>query len=308
MKGSKIRKLVIITVIVAVVSFTAAGIIALSTGIYSTKEGEGISIDERKSLGIEGIDAIDTSTTSADIVIKATDNHEVEVHLYGTARAGNPDSIPRLVTERRDNVLYIYTERKKNVSPGYFKNSLVLELNIPENYRDRLMIHSVSGVIELNDQILSILTISSTSGDVRLDQVQTNSCKIKTTSGDLSAAGLLSEKAELSSVSGDIEMLSIESELTVESTSGDITLDYAVFSGSAGIESTSGDVYMTLPGSSGFHLEARSTSVKISSRFPIILSGADTGSKNRKSISGDVGSASYSIKIKTVSGDITVTP
>lgn len=105
MKGSKLRKLVIITGIVAGVSFTAAGIVALSTGIYSTKDGEG-------------------------------------------------------------SVLYIYTERNKNISLGYFENRLVLELKIPENYRHRLTVHSVSGVIELNDQILSILTISSTSGDV----------------------------------------------------------------------------------------------------------------------------------------------
>ena len=307
MKGSKLRKLVIITAIVAGVSFAAAGIIALSTGIYSTKDGEGTSIDERKSLVLEGIDAIDTSTTSADIVIRTTENREVEVRFHGTARTGNPDSIPRLVTERKGSVLYIYTERKKNISFGYFKNRLVLELNIPENYRHRLTVHSVSGVIELNDQILSILTISSTSRDVDLDQVQTGFFKMETISGDLSAAGLLSERSDLSSVSGDIEMLSIKGGLAVKTTSGDITLDYTGFTGSAVIESTSGDVHMTLPGSAGFHLEARSTSGKISSKFPIKLSGADTG-KSRNSISGDVGSASHSIKVKTVSGDITVTP
>ena len=305
MKGSKLRKLVIITAIVAGVSFAAAGIIALSTGIYSTKGGEVTSIDERRSLVLEGIDAIDTSTTSADIVIKATENREVEVHFHGTARTDNPDSIPRLVTEREGNVLYIYTERKKNISLGYFENRLVLELYIPENYRHRLTVHSVHGVIELNDQIFSILTISSTSGDVDLDQIQTGSFKMKTTSGDLSAAGLLSEKSELSSVSGNIEMLSIKGDVAVKTTSGDITLDYAEFSGSADIESTSGDVYMTLPGSAGFNLEARSTSGKISCKFPIRLSGADTGG-SRNSISGDVGNASHSIKVKTVSGDITI--
>ncbi len=247
MKGSKLRKLVIITAIVAGVSFTAAGIVALYTRIYITKDREGTSIDERRSLVLEGIDTIDTSTTSADIVIKATENREFEVHFHGTARTDNPDSLPRLVTERKGSVLYIYTERKKNISLGYFENRLVLELYIPENYRHRLTVHSVHGVIELNDQIFSILTISSTSGDVDLDQIQTGSFKMKTTSGDLSAAGLLSEKSELSTVSGNIKMLSIKGYLAVKTTSGDITLDYAEFSGSADIESTSGDVYMTLP-------------------------------------------------------------
>ncbi|HEB31393.1 MAG TPA: hypothetical protein ENI15_11040 [Spirochaetes bacterium] len=115
MKGSKLRKLVIITAIVAGVSFTAAGIVVLSMGIYSTKNGEGTLIDERRSLVLEGIDTIDTSTTSADIVIRATENREVEVHFDGTARTGNPDSIPRLVTERKGSVLYIYTQSGKNI-------------------------------------------------------------------------------------------------------------------------------------------------------------------------------------------------
>ncbi len=99
----------------------------------------------------------------------------------------------------------------------------MLELSILKNYRDRLTVHSVSGVIELNDQILSILTISSTSGNVDLDQVQTGSFKMKTTSGDFSADGLLSEKSELSSVSGDIKMLSIKGGLAVKTTSGKIS-------------------------------------------------------------------------------------
>jgi hypothetical protein len=224
MKGSKLRKLVIITAIVAGVSFTAAGIVALSTGIYSTKDPKGVPIDERKSLVLEGIDAIDTSTISADIVIRATGNREVDVRFHGTARTGNPDSIPRLVAERKGSVLYIYTERNKNLSLGHFENHLVLELNIPESYRQRLTVHSVSGVIELNDQIFSILTISSTSGNVGLDNVQTGSFKMKTTSGSLSASGLISEKSELSSVSGEIEMLSIKGGLAVKTTSGNITL------------------------------------------------------------------------------------
>ena len=195
MKGSKLRKLVISTAIVVSVSFTAAGIVALSTRIYITKDVEGTSIDERRSLVLEGIDTIDTSTTSADIVIKATENREVEIHFHGTARTDNPDSLPRLVTERKGSVLYIYTERKKNISPGYFKNRLVLELYIPKNYRHRLTVHSVSGVIKLNDQIFSILTISSTFGKfsckfpIRLSRADTGQSR-NLINGDAGSASL----------------------------------------------------------------------------------------------------------------------
>jgi len=312
MKNTKLGKLVIITTIVAAVAIAGAGTIGLSVGIYSFKGGNlkkgkrgSTAIDKSKSFRLEGIVAINISTISADIIIRSSKREDIEVHFHGTVRTTHQDNIPQLVTEQGDSILHIYTERKRDFSIGYLESHLVLELNIPEVYQRRLTVKSVSGDLDLADHVFSILSLTTTSGDIDLNQVHTGPFMMKTTSGDLHADGLFSENSEFSSVSGDIEIHSYTGDVGVNTTSGDITLGYTEFANRVDINSTSGEVYLTLPGSAEFRLEARSTSGDISCKFPIQLSGADTGD-SKHSISGDVGSASHLITVRTISGDIEI--
>jgi lia operon protein LiaG len=308
MEDRKLKKIVVITAIIAAVAITAAAVIGLTTGIYRIKDGKWgiIAIDEENSFSTRGIDMIDLHTVSADIRTHDTASEKIEVHLTGATRARQQENIPYLSAGQKDSVLDIHIERRRKISAGFHENHLVLDIGIPRGYQNRLTVKTVSGDVTLTGHNYAGLALTTTSGDMELKQIQSGLFRMKTTSGTFIAEKLVTERSELSSVSGDIYITSFLGEAGIKTTSGDITLDFINFFSPVNIKSTSGDVSLTLPESSGFHLDARSTSGDITCGFPIQLSGADTGS-DRRTIRGNVGSASNKITVRTVSGEIEIT-
>jgi hypothetical protein len=267
-KGT-LRRVVIITAIVAAGALVIAAIIGFAAGGLRTVRfggSAGTAFEESKSLQLGGVDLIEIRTVSEDIKILEGTGESVQVRLHGTVGTADGAAIPHLSAERKGNTVDIRVERERTFTVGLSWNNLVLEVSIPKGYARRLSITAVSADIEVPDSRAAELSLATTSGTLRV--------------GSIGA-----EQAELSSVSGDISV-------------GKLT-------GSLRAHSTSGDISVSLPAEAGFRLDARSVSGRVSCGFPIQLSdGRVEGA--RHAMVGTVGSGRDALAIDTVSGDIAV--
>ncbi len=135
------------------------------------------------------------------------------------------------------------------------------------------------------------LDITTTSGDIEITQELSleKDLYLKSTSGDISLAGITTENIKVSSTSGEVYITKADGGLTCSTTSGNITVLGGA--GNRRISSTSGDVQIE---SCSGHVSSSTTSGNIS------IYGSD-GAGSISSTSGDV-----LFSVEELSGDLTV--
>ena len=185
-----LKTIVWITAGVAVVSLGIAAVLFFATDMTgSLKPGNGITVDERKSFAIGGIDHINMRTSSTDVYVAAGDGDTIDIRLHGTVYTDQPDAVPALAAEKSGELLEISLERKdgRKWVLGFFSSDLVLEIRIPQNYRGALV-------------------VNTSSGDMRLNAVQASTIVMESSSGDHTAEGLNAGQATITSSSGEIRV------------------------------------------------------------------------------------------------------
>jgi hypothetical protein len=302
------KRVVIITAIIAVVSIVIAGIIGLATGSFSIsrtlREG-GIAVDERGSIAAGGIDLIEIHSVSENIRLIEGEGDGIDAWLHGTIHVSSPELTPRLVVDARGSIAEVRIERKRKWAIGFDWSDLVLEVSLPKGYAGRLSAESVSGDLEAADHAYAGLTLATTSGDARLGSMKAKEIVLRTISGDLQAKGAAAGRVVISTVSGDVNLGGLAGDARVRTTSGDMRLAFASVAGAVDIASTSGEVMLLLPADAGFSLEARSTSGEIVCSFPILLAESRSGGGSHV-IVGRVGDGAHPVSVRTVSGDIRI--
>jgi len=299
-----------ITAGVAVVSLGIAAILFFATDMAgSFKPGNGITVDERKSFGIGGIDHINVRTSSTDVYVATVDGDAVDLWLHGTVHTGEPDAVPALAAENNGELLEVSLERKdgRKWVLGFFSSDLILEIRIPQSYRGALVVNTSSGDVEIRDQNLSELSVQTSSGDARLNSIQASTIATATTSGDQTAEGLDAQRATMNSSSGEIRVKDLQGETEAESSSGDISLSYLEFDADLEVRSSSGDVRLRLTDTAQFRVEARASSGDIDCAFPVTLGGTDS-ERSRNRLFGSVGEGTHQVVVRTSSGDIAIRP
>ncbi len=302
--NSKWKKISLFSALAALVFLGIAAILFFTTGIASLGERKSVTINEERSFSLEGVEAIDLSTISTEIRVGTSASGKIEARLSGTVTTNYPEkAIPTLESETRGRALKIWTERRQKMVLvfGYHSSDLTLEIDLPAGYAGKLAIKAVSGDLALADRIVTELALHTTSGGFELTGIEAPKFNLSTTSGDVRVRDLKTEEAEFSSVSGDIRVKGFAGDIDLETTSGEIDIDYARFDNTVQIRSTSGDVRLDLPKMAEFRLNARTISGDIDCDFPITMTGS-----GRRSLEGTVGSGTNTVIIKTVSGDIDV--
>jgi DUF4097 and DUF4098 domain-containing protein YvlB len=85
-----------------------------------------------------------------------------------------------------------------------------------------------------------------------------------------------------------------------------MALDLALDPGGAiALDTVSGDIVVRMPGGTGAKIEAQSTSGDLDSGFPGLTRDNKPG---RKSLRGSIGDGAGSIRVRSVSGDVTLVP
>jgi hypothetical protein len=166
-----------------------------------------------------------------------------------------------------------------------------------------LALNTVSADI-LAAGIAGPVTARTLSGDATLDGVS-GAVRMRTASGDLEAQGLTGELL-FNSASGDVTLVRSSSpHMTFVTVSGDVTFDSAMPSGATfEIKTVSGDIAISLPTDATFDVDAMSVSGRVDAGPELTKEKAP----GRARVSGRVGDGDDAnrVKVKTVSGDLTV--
>ena len=149
---------------------------------------------------------------------------------------------------------------------------------------------SVSGDVTLTDAAGEALDVNSVSGDLLLKGLKARGCTLQTVSGSVIASGAACDRAEMKSVSGDVEY------------SGSLAPG-----GRYDFKSHSGDIRLTLGGSTGFALSASTFSGDLSSQLP--LSNVRESERPRhgprtQRLQGTFGDGSAQVDVATFSGSV----
>ncbi len=305
-----LKKIVLITAAVAVVSLGIAAILFFTTSMnraWGLKGG--ITVDEQETFSPEGIAEIKAQTSSIDVFIGDAEGSSIEVYLHGTVHTSRSEAIPTLAVEQTGDLLEITTEREngQHFVLGFYSDDLVLEIGVPEQYRNRLVVRTSSGDVNIIDQNLSELSVDTSSGDIQLRSIQAAAVSMESSSGDQEAENLQAEHSELTSTSGDLRVEDLQGGAEVNSSSGEITLSYLEFNADLEVRSSSGDVKLSLTKAAQFRLKARASSGDIYCEFPVTLAGASS-EMSRNTIVGTVGDGTHKVVVQTSSGDITIRP
>lgn len=189
---------------------------------------------------------------------------------------------------------------------------------VVDGVRGELVLASVNGDISGNESA-GALTVTTTSGDVSISE-HTGPFVADSTSGDIFADGSL-ESPRVTTVSGDIELdgsrglvearsisgdlvfeESVEARLNLESTSGDIEFEGGLERGTeSSIANISGDVRVRLDDPESLRLEINTTSGELDTELPL-----SSENRERRTITGTVGSGETVLTITTTSGDVAV--
>ena len=308
--NNTLKTIVWITAAIAIVSLGIAAVLFFATGKGRPWEpGNGTIVDEQRSLDLNGIEDIDVRTSSTDVYITAKEGNTIEARLHGTVYTGQADAIPVLAAEQSGEVLEISTERKsgRRWVVGYFSSDLILEIQVPKQYRGALIVDTSSGDVEINGQNLSELSVETSSGDMQMSFIQATAITMESSSGDHTVEDLKAELTELTSSSGEIRARELQGGAKAVSSSGDITLRFDAFTADLQVRSSSGDVELYLTEAAEFRVEARASSGEIDCAYPVTLDQEDDeASRNR--LYGTVGNGAHSVTVRTSSGDISIRP
>ncbi len=312
MNGS-LKKIVLIVAAVAVVAGAAAAVIGLLGGITPRQAGGvGIgpgrteNVDQAKTLSLSGVDRIEISVVSSDVSVTESADGSVTARLTGSVGASGAFAVPELIAEMRGGTAVFRVDHKNiNVVMGWYRSDLKLEVAIPKGYRGALTINGVSASILVPaGRTFTTLDVGSVSGRIELGAFTADEFRGHTVSGDIQG-NATAKSADLSTTSGGITIGGLMGDATAHSVSGNVQLAWVSFSGRVDVGTTSGDVTLGIPAGSGFRVDAGSTSGRITSDHPVTVQGS-TSSPGRRSLEGDVGSGAGSVKVRTVSGSISI--
>ncbi len=278
-----IQKMVIWLVVIAVVSLTIATIAFFSIENYMVSfrdrnNFEGNSIDEAKTFGIDQLKEIYIHSVSSDVSVFSTDEEDVKIHFYGRSALKSEKTLPKLITNLEGSKLKIEIEYPRVL---FYNANVVLDVYIPQDYRENIIIDTVSA-------------------DVDISNLDINNFQCKTVSGDLRIESLGSDNLTLKTTSGNINILDILGNLKVDSVSGNVNVGYKVFTQDIDIKTISGKVKIDLPQNAEFYLKTNTVSGEVVTKFPITIISFN----KLNQLEGTVGTGDNRIIVDTVSGSI----
>ena len=184
---------------------------------------------------------------------------------------------------------------------------------------DVLTAETVSGRIDIEGVRAPRLQAKSFDGAVALQGVESRRVEVETASGAVTFDGALAaddryERLEVKSFGGAVALRGVESRrVEVETVSGAVTFDGALAAdGWYELRSHSGGIFLTVPGDSGFELDAQSFNGDLRSDIPILVGRGDPSRRTpvfeggRRAIRGIAAAGGARLKLSTVSGDMAI--
>jgi lia operon protein LiaG len=279
-----VKKFVIVLVLITVVSFLISGILFYITGGIKPSLITSEQIKTNKSFGTEKVEKIVINTVSPNIKILPGESKDILVDFYGSITTNLGNNSPKLIAEINNNILDISISYPKTFTFGLFDiSNIFLDIYIPAQFTKEISATSVSG-------------------NINIENFNGTKIQLKTTSGNLSASSLKALEIQADSISGNVYFEKVEGSLKIYTVSGEISTGLALLSDDILIKSTSGKVKLALPSSSSFVFDLESISGDMKNNFD-----SKINLETERNMKGVTGNGTNTIKIITVSGEITIT-
>lgn len=234
------------------------------------------TIDEEKFAEINGIDNIKISSPFIDVKVIQEDRDDVQIRYHGKMKT---NVVPELEVEKISNHINIKLEINSN-SYSVVESDVLLEMFIPKSFKGNFSTATSSGDIYIKNLVGNNISMSSSSGDLELENLEGKSLNLSTSSGDMELDGFIGE-------------------ITITSSSGDISLNNKKVSGDMNISTSSGDISIKLSNDASYNIKGSTSSGDFSSFIDMNIAENEKG-KFRATI----GSGEKSIDISTSSGDV----
>jgi DUF4097 and DUF4098 domain-containing protein YvlB len=273
-------------------------------------------INEEKYFTMEEINEIQVNLASEPVhIIQTETSNEVKINFHGKAMQEI-----KLASEIHNKILVVKAQRKYEKMPIY--EDVVMDICIPTEYGKNLTINTSSGNIKIGSLDLANFTLNTSSGKLEAEKINAEKISMNTSSGSLNIKKLDGKELEIKGKSSAVNIDEcLVKEGRVETSSGSITLKNSSgnfdLKGSSGtvlltckefgnqninIETSSGGVTLELPSTAEFLIEAKTSSGKFQSDFPI----KTVGNTNKKSIDGQIGMKNNKVVLQTSSGSMKI--
>ena len=253
------------------------------------------SVDTR-TYDLAGNAAVEIGDVNGDVAVSGWDEDKVEVTT--TKRAWSNDDLQRLDT-RVDAHSDRFSVAAMVPSPCW-NCDVALKLRVPMHAH--ITIDTSSGDVSVSS-LAGPARVESSSGDVAMRDVG-GEVHAHTSSGDITLDGIGSSVDAFAS-SGDIKAKRLSADVNLVASSGSVSADFVRFDAvhAVRMESSSGDVALTVPRGVGFTLQATTSSGSIDSNLDLPVHERDSGAD----VSAKVGDGKASVQLRATSGDIAVT-
>lgn len=292
----------------AILNFALLGLcVALPAGAAETRVDRSVAADPHGSVSI--------SNVAGRVEVQGWDRPEVQV----TGTLGSGVERLDLLKDGSNTVVKVILPHL-NLSGDSGQANLVV--HVPTASRTEVSTVSADLSVHALQGVQSLRTVS---GDIATD-LAAMECEIKTVSGDLTVRGVaqaaplrvstVSGDLRLSRAAGAVEIVTVSGDLALEvkpmsslrvrTTSGDIHIDaHATRDAKLDVETVSGDVILRAASDAGFATEVNSFSGDISTCFGVRSErNSEYGPGTR--LRTKVGAGSAAIRVKTLSGDVSV--
>jgi hypothetical protein len=165
--------------------------------------------------------------------------------------------------------------------------------------RGELSVDVGSGTVNVSGAE-GVLSVDTGSGTVEVSRFRGTELSVDTGSGEVTATDIQSRELRIDTGSGDIRVSGATAPtVTLETGSGGVTADLRAEVAALVVETGSGDIAVTAPGSLGAELEIETSSGDIETDFPLQVTR-----HSRDHLVGRIGDGKGRIAIETGSGDV----
>jgi lia operon protein LiaG len=306
----------LIKILIGIWSVIAIGLISFL--IYGIVNGKGmgnifksfrysadsaITVQKEENIDINNLNKLNIEFSSSEVVIETTDDPNIKVVQKSS---GNLDDDEKFVVDKKGNEVTIRRDdSNQHVFVFNFGNiNQRIEVYIPRNYNKDLFVQTSSGNLKFNlDTRLNNVRCKASSGNVSIGtNINCNDVNIEVSSGNINVESLISKTYNVRSTSGNIGINSIAGSGEIQSSSGNVKVNYKDIDEHSNVSAHSGNIHLVVPNELNFEFNGKCSSGDINSSF-------DLNYKNKKGneATAQIGSAPYKkLNVSTSSGNIKI--
>ncbi len=262
-----------------------------------------VTVQKDENVEINGVDKVIVDFSSNNIIVKITDEDNMRI-IQKSNRTLKDDEKFQVI--KGNNQVTIKEGNFENLTDlwNFGNTEDLIEIYVPKNYNSDLDIETSSGDIEFeSDMKLSNVNFSASSGSIVSKwNMDVKDINIETSSGDISIETLTTPTYKIKASSGEIKINSLTGSGKIDTSSGDIKVQYKDVEEYSEVTASSGEIDLKLPEGISFEFKGKCGSGEINSSLDLNYEDEDHHEATMKS-----GNGSYKkINANTSSGDISI--